>query len=515
MTSRKWHADVQLSSDLETAEQSLAEKPDPGRDLVIGVMADFLGPFGQDSLADRVPLRKRKFFDVDRDIFDEVLARFGVRWQGKLQGVPGAGAKGFPVELAIRSMEDFHPDRIVQQIPALRALHGILAALEDPGRFEAAAAQVLRWTGPEETPEPPGRLPVTPPPGAVDGAGLLDAILHEQPQAPVGRPSDLDRFVREIVEPHLVKIDMRRQEMMSAAVNEALSIQVRSVLHDPAFRALESLWRSLYRLVLVTGSGTCVRILQARKEELLEDVTSGGSLEASGLGGPLLERTSVPGSKRFSLLVGGYEFCHDLEDLAVLERMGNIGAALKAPFVAAAHPGLFGFRSYEELPEAAVVERRLESDDYGPWRLLRKTRAARWLALAAPRLLCRMPYGPESDPAESFQFHEFAEPAEHEDFVWGSPAFGVAAVFAGAFAEEGWQMNPAEAVPRLDGLPLYVYKEDGEDVTLPCAEALLGERMVETFMDAGVLPLVSYRDADIVSFPSLQLLAQPRAPIRL
>jgi len=76
-------------------------------------------------------------------------------------------------------------------------------------------------------------------------------------------------------------------------------------------------------------------------------------------------------------------------------------------------------------------------------------------------------------------------------------------------------MNPAEAVPRLDGLPLYVYKEDGEDVTLPCAEALLGERMVETFMDAGVLPLVSYRDADIVSFPSLQLLAQPRAPIRL
>ncbi|MBP1595052.1 MAG: hypothetical protein H6Q05_429 [Acidobacteria bacterium] len=515
MTSRKWDADIQLSSDLETAEQSHAEKRDAGRKLVIGVMADFRGPFGRDSVQAGAPLRKRKFLDVDRDNFDAVLARLGVRWQGKLQGVPGAGSEGFPVELEIRSMEDFHPDRIVEQIPALRALHGILAAMEDPARFEAAAAQVLQWTGAEKEPEPASRPSVTPPPVAVDGAELLSAILHEQPQAPAGRASDLDRFVREIVEPHLVRIDTRRQEAMSAAVNEALSIQVRTVLHDPAFRALEALWRSLYRLVLVAGSDTCVCVLQARKEELLEDVMSGGRLEESGLAGLLLERTSVPGSKRFSLLVGGYEFSHGLEDLAVLERMGNIGADLKAPFVAAAHPGLFGLRSYGEMPEAVEMERRMESDDYGPWRLLRKTRAARWLALAAPRLLCRMPYGPGSDPVESFPFQEFAAPAVHEDFVWGGPGFGVAAVFAGAFAEEGWQMNPAEAVPRIDGLPLYVYKEGGEDVTKPCAEALLGERMVEMFMENGILPLVSYRDADIVSFPSLQMLAHPRAPIRL
>ncbi len=517
MSKREWDAEVQLSSNPEAADQPVPEEHDPDRKLVIGVMADFRGPMA--APGPPVALGKRKFIDVDRDNFDGVLARLGVCWRGRLRDVPGEAATDIPVELVFRELDDLHPDRIVERTPVLCALRGLLADLGDPKRFDEAAATVSHWPGfgeePPATPRPDLSAASAPPaPRSVDSRQLLDAILNQQ-EAPRSQPTDIDRLVREIVEPHRLKVDTRRQEAIVAAMDRALSVQVKSVLHDPAFRSLEALWRSLRRLVDAAGHETTVRIVQVRKDELLADVTSGRSLQTSGLAGLLLDPMSVPGTARFSLLVGGYEFSHDLEDLAVLERLGNIGACLKAPFVAGASAKLFGCRSFPELPEAAEMERLLDGEDYRPWRLLRQTRPARWVALAAPRLLCRLPYGPQTDPAESFAFEEWRPDQDHEQYLWGNPAFAIAAIFAGAFAEAGWQMDPARSVARLEGLPLHVYRGDGEGFTTPCAEILMGEQTVEALMDAGVLPLVSYRDADIVSFPSLQTLAHPRAPLRL
>jgi type VI secretion system protein ImpC len=517
MSRREWDAEVQLSSNPEAADQPVPEEHDPDRKLVIGVMADFHGPMA--ASGPPVPLGKRKFFDVDRDNFDGVLARLGVCWRGRLRSVPGEAAPDIPVELVFRELDDFHPDRIVERTPVLCALRELLTDLDDPGRFEEAAAKVSHWPGFGE--EPPAAPRPVPAPGSAppasrpaDSGQLLDAILNQQ-EVPRSQPSDIDRLVREIVEPHQLRVDTRRQEAITAAMNRALTIQVNSVLHDPAFRSLESLWRSLRRLVDAAGPETTVRIVQVRKDELLADVTSGRSLQTSGLAGLLLDPMSVPGTARFSLLVGGFEFSHDLEDLAVLERLGNIGAGLRAPIVAGASAKLFGCKSFTELPEAAEMERLLDGEDYRPWRLLRQTRPARWVALAAPRLLCRLPYGLQTDPAGSFEFEEWDAGQDHEQYLWGNPAFAIAAIFAGAFAEAGWQMDPARSVTRLEGLPLHVYRGDGESVTKPCAEILMGEQTLEALMDAGVLPLVSYRDADIVSFPSLQTLAHPRAPLRL
>jgi predicted component of type VI protein secretion system len=90
----------------------------------------------------------------------------------------------------------------------------------------------------------------------------------------------------------------------------------------------------------------------------------------------------------------------------------------------------------------------------------------------------------------------------------------VAAAVAALFAADGWAMNPGAAVPRLTRLPLYGYELDGEAVTKPCAEALLSETTVQALTAEGLLPLVSYRDADIVALPSLQTIADPRAPLR-
>jgi hypothetical protein len=84
-------------------------------------------------------------------------------------------------------------------------------------------------------------------------------------------------------------------------------------------------------------------------------------------------------------------------------------------------------------------------------------------------------------------------------------------MIAGAFALEGWSLDLAKSVHRLDGLPLYIYQKEGTAVTKPCAEVLLSERVVEALEETGLVPLVSYRDTDMVVQPCIQWLGVPLA----
>jgi type VI secretion system protein ImpC len=516
MAKKEWEYDIRRTSNPETDDRMLREDPDPERKLVIGVLADFAGPESATSPWHGIPFHKRRFIGIDCDNFDEVLSRCNVRWRGSLEGPAGKANARVPVELILGSLEDFHPDRIVQQVATLRALHGLLADLEDPARYDATAAKLAEWTGfVEEARTEQATAPSSKdrPPEPVDKTRLLDAILERQ--EPHRTPaSELDRLVREIIAPHAIRTDTRRQEALANAVHATLSNQVSSILHQPAFLSLEALWRSLRFLVDSAGADTRVRIVQVSKEELLNDVSSGKDLENSELARLLLEPASIPGSEQFSLLVGAYEFSNDLEDLAILERLGSVCARLKAPMISAAAPQMFGHPIFAGFPPAHELEKLFDGRDFRPWQLLRQTPPARWLALAFPRLLCRLPYGARTQAVESFLFEEHVD-GEHEKFVWGNPAFAVAAVFAQAFAVDGWQMDPSASMTRLEGFPLYQYKVDGEIVTKPCAEVLMGEQTVEALMGGGLLPLVSHRDADIVAFPSLQTFADPRTPLRV
>ncbi len=512
MVGKKWDADVRLSSNPEEAHTTGGEEAVAGRKLILGVLADCGGSRSDSSTESSVPLSRRRMVAIDRDNFDEVLAGLDVRWEGRLKGMPGSPDESTGIALSFRELEDFHPDSIVQRISALRNVHAMLEALDNPSGFLHAADTVEEWLGFAATPkEGTGAPDGSPQDVPVQISSVLEAILDRQaPSHP--ETSEIDRLARDIVAPHRLQIDARRQESLTAVVNGILSRHVGSILHDPAFQSLESLWRSLRRLVNAAGEETKIFIIPVSKKEILADVTSATDLESSGLAGLLLDRSTVPGTEHFSILAGVYEFTRDLEDLAVLERLGNIGALLRVPFVAAAGPGFFGCRSFLELPEPRELKRILESPEYQSWHLLRRTPPARWLALAAPRLLCRLPYGTNTLPAETFAMEEDTQ-AGHETLLWGSPALAVATVFADAFASEGWRMNPAESGARLEGLPLHIYKDGEDTIARPCAEILMTEHTVEVFVQAGLLPLVSHRDTDIISFPNLRTVAQPGSPL--
>ena len=61
----------------------------------------------------------------------------------------------------------------------------------------------------------------------------------------------------------------------------------------------------------------------------------------------------------------------------------------------------------------------------------------------------------------------------------------------------------------IDGLPLHIYKSNGETKTQPCAEVLLSERDCAALLKEGLLPLASVKDSDEVRFPRVQSIAEP------
>lgn len=105
---------VQITYDVETGGAiEMKELP-----FVVGVLGDYVGK-PEEALP---ALKNRKFVEIDRDNFDQVLSgmkpRLAYTTDNKLQD---DGSK-MGVELKFNSMEDFEPDKVVQQVEPLRKL---------------------------------------------------------------------------------------------------------------------------------------------------------------------------------------------------------------------------------------------------------------------------------------------------------------------------------------------------------------------------------------------------------
>jgi len=95
--------------------------------FVVGVMGDFSG----DPTAPLKPLADRKFVQIDRDNFNDVMASFTPGLKLKVDNTLANDGSQMAVELGFKSMDDFEPARIAQQVPALAALMETRAKLRD------------------------------------------------------------------------------------------------------------------------------------------------------------------------------------------------------------------------------------------------------------------------------------------------------------------------------------------------------------------------------------------------
>ena len=114
---------VHITYDVETEGAQISrELP-----FVVGVMGDFSGDPTQ-------PLRsmaERKFIQIDRDNFHDVLARMTPGVKLKVDNKLADDGSQMSVDLKFNSMEDFEPAKIVEQVPALKALMETRSKLRD------------------------------------------------------------------------------------------------------------------------------------------------------------------------------------------------------------------------------------------------------------------------------------------------------------------------------------------------------------------------------------------------
>jgi len=136
---------VQLTYDVETnGALQKVELP-----FVVGVLADLSGQ-PQDPLK---PLKERKFVQIDRDNFDDVLAKSAPRLAMKVQNKLTDENSQLAVELNFKSMEDFDPAKIASQVGPLKELLAmrqqltqLLSKMEGNDKLEALLADVLANT---------------------------------------------------------------------------------------------------------------------------------------------------------------------------------------------------------------------------------------------------------------------------------------------------------------------------------------------------------------------------------
>ena len=106
---------VHIKYEVET-EGAVLEKELP---FVVGVLGDFSG----DPTAPLKPFGERKFIQIDRDNFDEVMGRLAPGLNLKVDNKLAENSDTtMAVELKFNSIDDFEPGRVLDQVPALKSL---------------------------------------------------------------------------------------------------------------------------------------------------------------------------------------------------------------------------------------------------------------------------------------------------------------------------------------------------------------------------------------------------------
>ena len=300
-------------------------------------------------------------------------------------------------------------------------------------------------------------------------------------------------------------------------IDRLISAQLDEILHHGQFQKLEATWRGLKYLVdeTETSANLKLKILSTSKKGLLRDLQTAPKYDQSALWRQMYETTfDTPGGEPFAALVGDYEFGRHPDDQELLDRVSHISAAAHAPFLAAASPDLFKLESFTELRERPDLSTFFAKPEFAQWNSFRENNEdSRYVALAMPHVLLRLPYGRDTRRTEGFSYEEGVEGTDHSKYLWGNAAYALGARLTAAFARHGWctSIRGYEGGGRVEGLPAHAFPTDAGDTVVKCpTEIAIDGRREGELAQAGFVPLSHYQGKDFAVFFSVQSCQKPR-----
>jgi type VI secretion system protein ImpC len=304
---------------------------------------------------------------------------------------------------------------------------------------------------------------------------------------------------------------------MIAELDRKLSEQINLIMHHEDFKALEGTWRGLHHLVNNTETDEMlkIRVLNISKLDLKKTLKKfeGTAWDQSPIHKKLYEEEfGSPGGQPYGAIVGDYFFDHSPEDVKMLGSLGQIAAAAHAPFIAGAAPSTLQMDSWQDLSKPRDLTKIFQTAEYASWRSLRESEDSRYIGLAMPRFLSRLPYGAKTVPLEEFDFEEDTEGADHNKYVWSNAAYAMATNITRAFKLWGWcaRIRGAESGGMIEGLPVHTFPTDDGGVDMKCpTEIAITDRREAELAKNGFMPLSHYKNTDYAVFMGAQSLQKP------
>ncbi len=505
---------VQITYDVEIGNAiEMKELP-----FVAGILADLSG-----HRADPLPsLKTRKFVEIDRDNFGAVLEsirpRVVVNVKDYLSDVED---KTTSIELFFESMEDFEPLNIVKRVEEMANLYNVRChhrdllnkldgndtlaeqlqtVMDDDKKQKALADQITAGTGEDLD--------------KMLGDGKLARMDEQKPIA----LALLTEFLGQLAKPNdkAPKTPYQYLTFHVERIDRLLTKQVNAVMHQEDFQTLEGSWRALSYLVFKTETSEHLklRLLNINKAELHNDLDKAVEFDQSQLFKKVYEEEyGTFGGHPYSCLIGDFYFDRSPMDMDLLEKISQVAAAAHAPFIGGADPKLFDLDNFEQMGVPRDLSKTMDSLELVKWHSFRESPDSRYVTLALPRVMMRLPYGPDTQPVEGLDFKEHVGVADTKKFCWGNAALVLAERLTNAFAHYRWTaaIRGVEGGGIVEGLPAYTYHTPSGDISLKCpTEVAITDRREKELSDNGFIALCHCKGTDYAAFFGGQTSQKPK-----
>lgn len=343
-----------------------------------------------------------------------------------------------------------------------------------------------------------------------DNQTLADATVDERLTAGIQvfleclsqSGSKVEKLDKILIDHHIAELDFQ------------ISQQLDAVMHHEVFQRVEALWRGTHFLIDKTDFSQNVKIelLDLSKESLRQDFEDASDITQSGLyQHTYTAEYDSPGGEPIAALISAYEFDASAQDVALLRHISKVSAAAHMPFIGSAGPQFFLKESMEEVAAIKDIGNYFNRAEYIKWQAFRDSDDARYIGLVMPRVLGRLPYGPDTKPVRTFHYVEQVAGPDHDKYLWTNASFAFAANMVKSFINNGWcvQIRGPQAGGAVKDLPIHLYDLGrGSQVKIP-SEVMIPETREFEFSSLGFIPLSYYKNRDYACFFSANSAQKP------
>src|SRR3954471_351394 len=352
----------------------------------------------------------------------------------------------------------------------------------------------------------------------------FDSLLRKEFKPKTDEAKEaVERAVRTLAEQALSQTKLisgdtiKSIEAIIAQLEKKLTEQVNLILHHPDFQKLEGAWRGLSYLVNNTETDEMlkIRFMNVSKADLGRTLKryKGTAWDQSPLFKKIYEAEyGQLGGEPFGALVGDYYFDQSPPDVELLGELAKNAAAAHCPFISGSSPTLLQMDSWQELANPRDLTKIFQTPEYAAWRSLRESDDAKYVGLAMPRFLARLPYGAKTSPVEEFDFEEETESGSHNRYTWANAAYAMSVNITRAFKLYGWctTIRGVESGGAVPNLPLHTFPTDDGGIDAKCpTEIAISDRREAELAKSGMMPLIHRKNSDFAAFIGAQSLYKP------